>query len=58
MSSLLDRLSHLNDVVVYLVVAALVFAEDALFVGFVLPVRPPPYSAASSPARAVFSCGW
>ena len=37
MSSLLDRLSHLNGVVVYLVVAALVFAEDALFVGFVLP---------------------
>jgi len=56
-NSLVDRLLHLHGVLVYLVVAALVFAEDALFVGFVLPVRPPPYSAASSPARAVFSCG-
>jgi membrane protein DedA with SNARE-associated domain len=36
-SSLLDRLFHLNGVLVYLVVAALVFAEDAIFVGFVLP---------------------
>jgi membrane-associated protein len=36
-SSLLDRLFHLNSVLVYLVVTALVFAEDALFVGFVLP---------------------
>jgi membrane-associated protein len=36
-SGLLDRLFHLNSVLVYLVVAALVFAEDALFVGFVLP---------------------
>jgi membrane protein DedA with SNARE-associated domain len=36
-SSLLDRLLHLHGVLVYLVVAALVFAEDALFVGFVLP---------------------
>jgi len=36
-SSLLDRLFHLNSALVYLVVAALVFAEDALFVGFVLP---------------------
>jgi membrane protein DedA with SNARE-associated domain len=36
-SSLLDRLFNLNAVLVYLVVAALVFAEDALFVGFVLP---------------------
>jgi membrane-associated protein len=36
-SSLLDRLLHLHGVLVYLLVAALVFAEDALFVGFVLP---------------------
>jgi membrane-associated protein len=36
-SGLLDRLFHLPSVLVYLVVAALVFAEDALFVGFVLP---------------------
>jgi len=36
-SSLVDRLLHLHGVLVYLVVAALVFAEDALFVGFVLP---------------------
>jgi membrane protein DedA with SNARE-associated domain len=36
-SSLVDRLLHLHGILVYLVVAALVFAEDALFVGFVLP---------------------
>jgi membrane protein DedA with SNARE-associated domain len=36
-SGLLDRLFHLNGLLVYIVVAALVFAEDALFVGFILP---------------------
>jgi membrane protein DedA with SNARE-associated domain len=37
MSGLLTRLLALNGLVVYLIVAALVFAEDALFVGFVVP---------------------
>ena len=37
MTGLLDHLFNLNPVWVYLVVTALVFAEDALFVGFVLP---------------------
>lgn len=37
MSSLVDWLRNLNGPVVYLVVGALVFAEDALFVGFVIP---------------------
>lgn len=37
MSGLLDRLFHLNSVLVYAVITALVFAEDALFVGFVIP---------------------
>ena len=36
-SGFLDRLVALHGAVVYLVVAALVFAEDALFVGFVIP---------------------
>jgi membrane protein DedA with SNARE-associated domain len=37
MSGLLDRLLGLHGVVVYALVAAVVFAEDALFIGFVLP---------------------
>jgi membrane-associated protein len=37
MTSLVDKLFHLNPALVYVVVALLVFAEDALFVGFVLP---------------------
>lgn len=37
MSSLVDRLLTLNAILVYVVVGLLVFAEDALFVGFVLP---------------------
>ncbi len=37
MSKLLDHLLGLHGVVVYLIVGLLVFAEDALFVGFVLP---------------------
>ena len=37
MTGLLDHLFTLNPVLVYVVVTALVFAEDALFVGFVLP---------------------
>lgn len=37
MTGLVDHLFNLNPVWVYVVVTALVFAEDALFVGFVLP---------------------
>jgi membrane protein DedA with SNARE-associated domain len=37
MSGLLDRLINLHGLPVYAIVGALVFAEDALFVGFVLP---------------------
>lgn len=37
MTSLLDRLFNLPGVLVYLVVGAVVFIEDALFVGFVVP---------------------
>lgn len=37
MDAIINWLWGLSGVVVYLVVAALVFAEDALFVGFVLP---------------------
>jgi len=37
MSSLVDWLKSLNGPVIYLVVGLLVFAEDALFVGFVIP---------------------
>ncbi len=37
LTSLVDRLLTLNATLVYVVIAALVFAEDALFVGFVLP---------------------
>jgi len=37
MSGLLDSLTYLNPALVYLIVGLLVFAEDALFVGFVLP---------------------
>jgi membrane protein DedA with SNARE-associated domain len=36
-SGLLDSLLNLHGLVVYLIVAAVVFAEDALFVGFVVP---------------------
>jgi membrane protein DedA with SNARE-associated domain len=37
MSALFDRLLALHGLTVYAIVAALVFAEDALFVGFVIP---------------------
>ncbi len=37
MSGFLDQILHLSPVWVYVVVAALVFAEDAVFVGFVIP---------------------
>jgi membrane-associated protein len=37
MTGFLDRLLNLHGAVVYLLVAAFVFTEDALFVGFVLP---------------------
>ena len=37
MSSLLDHLLGLRGVTVYLIVGLLVFVEDALFVGFVVP---------------------
>lgn len=37
MHGITDWLSHLSGPLVYLVVAALVFCEDALFFGFVLP---------------------
>ena len=37
MAALVDRLLGLHGLIVYLVVGLLVFAEDALFVGFVLP---------------------
>jgi membrane protein DedA with SNARE-associated domain len=37
MSRLVDQLLNLRGVVVYLIVGLLVFAEDALFVGFVIP---------------------
>jgi membrane-associated protein len=36
-SAILDRLVNLSGVTVYLIVGLLVFAEDALFVGFLLP---------------------
>jgi membrane-associated protein len=36
-SSFLDHLLNLSGVTVYLIVGLLVFAEDALFVGFVVP---------------------
>lgn len=37
MSGLLDSLFNLNAVLVYAIVGAVVFAEDALFFGFVIP---------------------
>ncbi|MCA1705886.1 MAG: DedA family protein [Actinobacteria bacterium] len=37
MTALLDRLLGLQGPLVYAIVAAVVFAEDALFVGFVIP---------------------
>ncbi|GAA5198600.1 hypothetical protein GCM10023322_72320 [Rugosimonospora acidiphila] len=37
MTSFLDRLLDLHGTVIYLIVGALVFVEDALFVGFVIP---------------------
>jgi len=37
MSKILDQVLGLHGPVVYLIVGFLVFAEDALFVGFVLP---------------------
>ena len=37
MTNLVDRILNLDPMLVYLVVPALVFAEDALFVGFVIP---------------------
>ncbi len=37
MTALLDRLFNVSGVLVYSIVAVLVFAEDALFIGFVIP---------------------
>ncbi len=37
MTALLDRLFNVSGVLVYLIVGGLVFAEDALFIGFVIP---------------------
>lgn len=37
LSSLVDQLLSMSGVLVYVIVGLLVFAEDALFVGFVLP---------------------
>ena len=37
MTKILDQLLGLHGTIVYLLVGLLVFAEDALFVGFVLP---------------------
>jgi membrane-associated protein len=37
LSSLMDRLLHLDAILVYGLVGTLVFVEDALFVGFVVP---------------------
>ncbi|MDQ2739292.1 MAG: DedA family protein, partial [Actinomycetota bacterium] len=37
MTALLDRLFNVSGVLVYWIVAVLVFAEDALFIGFVIP---------------------
>jgi membrane protein DedA with SNARE-associated domain len=37
MSGLVDSILNVNAVLVYVIVSCLVFAEDALFVGFVLP---------------------
>ncbi|HEU4567195.1 MAG TPA: DedA family protein [Marmoricola sp.] len=37
MTGFLDQILHLSPVWVYLVVGLLVFAEDAIFVGFVIP---------------------
>lgn len=37
MTGLLDRLFNVSSVLVFVVIGALVFAEDALFIGFVVP---------------------
>ncbi len=37
MTALLDRLFNVSGALVYSIVAVLVFAEDALFIGFVIP---------------------
>ena len=37
MQAFLDRLTGLPALTVYLIVGGVVFAEDALFVGFILP---------------------
>jgi membrane protein DedA with SNARE-associated domain len=37
MSGLLDRLLSLSGITVYAIVGALVFAEDAVFIGFLIP---------------------
>ena len=52
MRTLIDHVLTVPGVLVYVLVGVIVFAEDALFVGFVVPARPPPCSAASPPAEA------
>jgi membrane-associated protein len=37
MTGLLDRLFNVSGVLVFVIIGALVFAEDALFIGFVIP---------------------
>ncbi|MDQ6740700.1 MAG: DedA family protein, partial [Actinomycetota bacterium] len=37
MSAIIDAILHISPVLAYLLISALVFAEDALFIGFILP---------------------
>lgn len=37
MTGLLDRLFNVSGALVFVIIGALVFAEDALFIGFVIP---------------------
>jgi hypothetical protein len=57
MTQFVDNILNVPPVLAYVIVACLVFAEDALFVGFVLRERQLPFWAGWSPAAETCSCG-
>jgi hypothetical protein len=57
LSGFVDQIRNVNGVIVCALVTGLVFAEDAFFLGFLIPgERPPPCSAAWMPVGGRSRC--
>ena len=56
MRGVVDQILSAPGWLVYSLVGALVFAEDALFIGFVLPAKPPRSWAVSPPTEDTSRC--